>query len=71
MRTRRIAMQFVAPISAIVVAVFLTSLALLAIGKNPFTAFKLMGQYGAQKNSLISIANRAMNAPSTESSGGS
>jgi ABC-type uncharacterized transport system permease subunit len=59
-RTRRIAMQFVAPLSAIVVAVFLTSLALLAIGKNPFTAFKLMGQYGVQKNSLISIVNRAI-----------
>jgi ABC-type uncharacterized transport system permease subunit len=59
-RTKRIAMQFVAPLSAIVVAVFLTSLALLAIGKNPFTAFKLMGQYGVQKNSLISIVNRAI-----------
>jgi simple sugar transport system permease protein len=60
MRSRRVLLQIVAPLSAVVVAVLLTSIALVAIGKNPFTAFKLMGQYGIQKNSLISTANRAI-----------
>jgi ABC-type uncharacterized transport system permease subunit len=60
MRARRILLQLLAPVSAVVLAMAITSLALLAIGKNPFTAFHLMASYGIQQNSMISIVNRAV-----------
>ncbi len=64
MRLRRILLSLLAPVSAVVVAVILTSLALLAINKNPLTAFHLMFDYsfGSQtrRDSIISIVNRAI-----------
>jgi ABC-type uncharacterized transport system permease subunit len=59
-RTRRILLQFLAPAFAVIVAMALTSVALLAIGKNPLTAFRLMFAYGRQPDSLVSIVNRAI-----------
>jgi len=53
-------LQALAPLSAVVLALVITSIALLAIRKNPVTAFRLMGQYGAQRDSVISILNRAV-----------
>src|SRR5436190_10679128 len=60
MRLRRVVLQLLAPISAVILAMVLTSIALVSIGKNPFTAFHLMGQYGIQTASIVSIANRAI-----------
>jgi general nucleoside transport system permease protein len=57
---RRVFLSLLAPRAAVVVAMAISSAALLAIGKNPLTAFKLMGQYGAQSNSMVSIVNRAV-----------
>jgi ABC-type uncharacterized transport system permease subunit len=59
-RVRRILLSMLAPVSAVFVALLLTSIALLAIHKNPITAFHLMLQYGSQTHSLISIVNRAI-----------
>jgi ABC-type uncharacterized transport system permease subunit len=60
MRLRRVVLQLLAPVSAVILAMVLTSIALLSIGKNPLTAFHLMGQYGIQTSSIVSIANRAI-----------
>jgi ABC-type uncharacterized transport system permease subunit len=60
MKWRKALMSLLAPISALVVAVLITSIALLAINKNPITAFQLMGQYGSRISSIVSIVNRAM-----------
>jgi simple sugar transport system permease protein len=60
MKWRKLLLSLLAPASALIVAVLITSIALLAINKNPITAFKLMGQYGSRINSIVSIINRAM-----------
>jgi ABC-type uncharacterized transport system permease subunit len=57
---RRVLFSLMAPISAVIVALILTSIALLSIHQNPFTAFHLMGSYGIQTSSLIAIVNRAV-----------
>jgi len=57
---RRVLLSLLAPVCAVVVAVVLTSIALLSIHKNPITAFHLMGSYAAQTSSMISIVNRAI-----------
>jgi simple sugar transport system permease protein len=59
-RARRILLQALAPLSAIIVSLAITSVALLAIGKNPITAFHLMFDYGRKTDSLVSIVNRAV-----------
>jgi general nucleoside transport system permease protein len=59
-RAKRIALQALAPVSALILALLITSVALLAIGKDPITAFRLMFDYGRQTDSLVSIVNRAI-----------
>ncbi len=48
------------PISAIVLAFAVSSIALLAIGESPITSFRAMFEYGSQQNSLVSTVNRAV-----------
>jgi general nucleoside transport system permease protein len=59
-RVRRVMLSLLAPVSAVFVALVLTSIALLAIQKNPLSAFHLMWTYAAQTSSVISILNRAI-----------
>jgi ABC-type uncharacterized transport system permease subunit len=59
-RWRRGLIGFLAPVSAVVFALMLSSVALLLIHKNPLTAFHQMLSYGIQSSSLISIVNRAI-----------
>ncbi|MEW6058819.1 MAG: ABC transporter permease [Actinomycetota bacterium] len=48
------------PASAIVLAFAVSSIALLAIGESPISAFRSMFEYGSQQNSLVSMVNRAV-----------
>ncbi|MGH2579969.1 MAG: ABC transporter permease [Actinomycetota bacterium] len=48
------------PVSAIVLALGVSSLVLIIIGENPLSAFRSMASYGAQPNSLASMVNRAV-----------
>jgi general nucleoside transport system permease protein len=59
-RARRLLLGFIAPASAVVLALLVSSIALLLIHKNPFTAFQQMVSYGIQGNSIIAIVNKAV-----------
>jgi simple sugar transport system permease protein len=48
------------PISAIVLAFAVSSIALLAIGEDPIAAFRSMFEYGSKGNSFASTVNRAV-----------
>jgi general nucleoside transport system permease protein len=48
------------PVSAIVLALGVSSLVLIIIGENPISAFRSMASYGTQPNSLTSMVNRAV-----------
>jgi ABC-type uncharacterized transport system permease subunit len=48
------------PVSAIVLALGVSSLVLIIIGENPLSAFRSMASYGTQPNSLASTVNRAV-----------
>jgi len=48
------------PVSAIVLALGVSSLVLIIIGENPVSAFRSMASYGTQPNSLASMVNRAV-----------
>jgi simple sugar transport system permease protein len=48
------------PLSAIVLALGVSSLVLIIIGENPLSAFRSMASYGTQPNSLASMVNRAV-----------
>jgi simple sugar transport system permease protein len=48
------------PVSTIVLAFVVSSIALFAIGENPLDAFRSMFNYGSQGNSLVSMVNRAV-----------
>ncbi len=48
------------PVSAIVLAVAVSSLVLLSIGESPIDAFRSMIRYGTQANSVASMINRAV-----------
>jgi len=48
------------PVSAIVLAVAVSSLVLLSIGESPVDAFRSMFRYGTQANSVASMINRAV-----------
>ena len=48
------------PVSAIVLALGVSSLVLIIIGENPISAFRSMASYGTQPNSLASTVNRAV-----------
>jgi len=57
---RRFLYALLAPVSAVVFAMLVSSIALLAIGKDPLVAFKDMALYAKQTESMISIVNRAI-----------
>jgi simple sugar transport system permease protein len=57
---RRIVFSVVAPIVAVIVALLVSSIALVLIGKNPIDAFSSMIDYGKGPNQLISIVNAAV-----------
>ena len=60
MRFRRILIGFLAPVSALILALAISSVAVLLIHKSPVTAFKLMGQFGIRTDSLIFTINQAI-----------
>lgn len=60
MRLRRAALWLLAPVAAIAFSLLISSIALLLIHENPFTAFGNMVKYGTQGNQIISIVNRAV-----------
>ena len=48
-----------APLIALILAVSLTSLILLSIGKDPIETFRMMFEYGTTGKSLVSVLNRS------------
>jgi general nucleoside transport system permease protein len=60
MKARRILFQFLAPVAALAVALLISSVALLLIHKNPYSAFKSMVIYGTHPPQLISMVNAAI-----------
>jgi len=59
-RLRIALLWLLVPVSAVVLAFAVSSIALLAIGENPASAFRSMARYGSQANSLVSMVNRAV-----------
>ena len=60
MRARRALIALLAPVSALVLAVLVSSIAVLLIHKSPLTTFRLMAQFGVRTDSLIFAANEAI-----------
>ena len=60
MRASRLVLGLVAPAAALVFALAVSSLALVASGNSPATAFSSMLDYGTQANTLISVVNRSV-----------
>ncbi len=60
MRLRRILIGVLAPAFALILAILVSSLALLLIGKNPLTAFTEMMKFGTRLDSLIFMVNQAL-----------
>ena len=60
MRLRRILIALLAPVSALVLAVLISSAAVLLIHKSPITTFRLMASFGVRTDSLIFAANEAI-----------
>jgi general nucleoside transport system permease protein len=59
-KARRALLALLAPLSAIVLALVITSIVLAAIGENPFVRLRQMIAYGTQPDSLVSMVNRAV-----------
>ena len=57
--TARILPKLLAPVGALILAAAISSVALLASGKNPFDAFSQMFSYGTQPGSMVDILNKA------------
>ena len=57
--TARILPKLLAPIGALIVALAISSVALLASGKSPVDAFSQMLDYGTQPDSLVDMLNKA------------
>lgn len=55
----RLLLGIAAPVLAVVAAFVITSLVLLATGKEPFQAFQIMASYGAKSDSQVYILNKA------------
>jgi ABC-type uncharacterized transport system permease subunit len=55
----RLVLALAAPVLAIVAAFVVTSLVLLATGKEPFEAFAIMARYGFQPSQQVAILNKA------------
>ena len=60
MRLRRALIAMLAPVSALVLAVLVSSIAVLLIHKSPLTTFRLMADFGVRTDSLIFAANEAI-----------
>jgi len=60
MRVRRMLIALLAPVSALVLAVLISSAAVLLIHKSPITTFRLMASFGVRTDSLIFAANEAI-----------
>jgi simple sugar transport system permease protein len=58
-RRERLLLALGAPALAVAAAFAVTSLVLLATGKEPFNAFRIMGSYGFQPPQLVAIVNKA------------
>jgi ABC-type uncharacterized transport system permease subunit len=59
-RLRRALIAMLAPASALVLAVLVSSIAVLLIHKSPLTTFRLMAEFGIRTDSLIFAANEAI-----------
>jgi simple sugar transport system permease protein len=59
-RLRRAAIAFMAPVSALLLGLAISSIAVLLIHKSPVTAFKDMAQFGIRTDSLIFTVNEAI-----------
>jgi len=59
-RLRRALIAVLAPVSALVLAVLVSSIAVLLIHKSPLTTFRLMAQFGVRTDSLIFATNEAI-----------
>jgi simple sugar transport system permease protein len=59
-RLRRAVIAMLAPVSALVLAVLVSSIAVLLIHKSPVTTFRLMADFGVRTDSLIFAANEAI-----------
>lgn len=60
MNIRKILLSLLAPASALVFALIVASLALWAVGRNPFDAFGSMWDFATTSTSVASIINRAI-----------
>ena len=60
MRLRRAFISLLAPVSALVLALLVSSVAVLLIHKNPLSAFKTMAKFGIRTDSLIFMVNEAI-----------
>lgn len=59
MKLRLTALRLLAPVTALLFAVLVASIALLLVDENPIVAFREMGEFSASLPSFISILNRA------------
>ncbi|HEY7280057.1 MAG TPA: ABC transporter permease [Actinomycetota bacterium] len=60
MRWRRLAVNVVAGVSALVIALAISSIALLLIGHDPITAYREVFNYGNHPGQIISVINAAV-----------
>lgn len=60
MTPRRLLTGLAAPVAALVVALAISSLALLASGNSPGSTFEAMWEFGTRERSLIGMVNRAV-----------
>jgi ABC-type uncharacterized transport system permease subunit len=60
MKVRRILISLLAPVFALVLALLISSVAVMLIHKSPLTAFKTMAKFGIQTDSLILTVNQAI-----------
>jgi general nucleoside transport system permease protein len=59
-RIRRVLISLLAPVSALVLALLVSSVAVLLIHENPLSAFRTMAQFGIRTDSLIFMVNEAI-----------
>ena len=60
MNVKKILFSLLAPTVAIVFALFVASIALWAVGRNPLDAFSSMWSFGTTSTSIASMINRAI-----------
>jgi simple sugar transport system permease protein len=57
---RRVLLALAAPVAAVVVALIVSSIALLVSGNNPIDAYRAMWDYVTTADSIVSVINRAV-----------